>query len=128
MQALVAQVHLLDNEPSARHLRSTVHPLGGPAIRQAGVVYRNNPLRCNSRAQILTSHPSARVTDRPEASAFSALVDACTEFNSHQIHIYVVGRSRIYALVKQGALDDVGGHGSLRISLASLSGMCSPAR
>src|ERR1700694_3123492 len=61
---------------------STVHLLGGPAIRQAGEVYRNIPLWCNSRGQILTSRS-------PQPSRLAQVSIACvnTALNSHQSQI-----------------------------------------
>src|SRR6478736_4792175 len=43
--------------------RSTVHPVGGPTIRQAGEVYRKNPGSCNSRRQNLDIPPNT--TSKP---------------------------------------------------------------
>jgi hypothetical protein len=46
MHDLVTQLYLLDNEPFARRQQQLwIHFVGGPAIRQAGVVCRYGPAR-----------------------------------------------------------------------------------
>jgi len=69
MHDLVPQLYLLDNEPSARRQQQLwihVHPMGGPAIRQAGVFYRVSSGSRKARGQILTSRLA-----RPSQSGFT---------------------------------------------------------
>jgi hypothetical protein len=61
---------------SFQDARPTVHLLGGQAIRQAGAIYRNGPLWCKLRCQVLARPASA--CDRPSISTESG-----TEPGSH---------------------------------------------
>jgi hypothetical protein len=73
------------------HCGSTVHLAGGPAIRQAGEVYRKGPASCNSSQQNLDIAPP----NQPIRTFPPAVAIACTKFNSHQSH-----RSGPFRLVK----------------------------